>query len=230
MLYRYDTHVHTSEGSLCGESTADEMARKFKEEGYDGIFITDHFFNGNCAIPQDLPWEERVEMYCLGYEHALATGREIGLDVFFGVEYGDGRADFLTYGVDKAWLCTNPEIMDMKIEDYIALVRQNGGMVIQAHPFREAPYIDHFTLVPAVDGVETLNASNRMEVYNERAKWYAESFDLPQTAGSDSHSTGDRFRRGGIITDFRITSPADYIAAVKERRITAFISAQQTDG
>ncbi len=227
-MFRYDTHVHTSEGSLCAENTAAEMARKFREEGYDGIFITDHFFNGNCSIPKDRPWKERVDLYCLGYEHALAEGRKIGLDVFFGVEYGDGRADFLTYGIDREWLYAHPEIMDVTIEDYIALVRQNGGMVIQAHPFREADYIDHFTLVPAVDGVETVNASNRREIYNERAKWYAESFGLPQTAGSDSHSVSDRFRRGGIITDFRITSPQDYIAAVKERRITAFINGDST--
>ena len=229
MYYKYETHMHTSEGSLCSNSTAAEMTRKYKSEGYSGIFITDHFFNGNTTVSEELPWKERVERYCLGYEHALETGKEIGIDVFFGVEYGNGRADFLTYGIDKEWLIAHPEVMDLSIEDYIILVRSAGGMVIQAHPFREAGYIDHFTLVPSVDGVEIVNASHRDPKYNERAKWYAESFGLPPTAGSDSHNTTDRFFRGGVALSHKISSPADYIAAVKNREISLFLPDDRAD-
>lgn len=49
-MYKYETHCHTSEASGCGMSTGAEMAQKYKDEGYDGIFITDHFFNGNSAF------------------------------------------------------------------------------------------------------------------------------------------------------------------------------------
>ena len=58
------------------------MAVKYKEEGYTGIIVTDHFFNGNTTVPRDLPWEERVELFCKGYENAKAKGDEIGLDVY----------------------------------------------------------------------------------------------------------------------------------------------------
>ena len=229
MYYKYETHMHTSEGSLCSKSTASEMAEKYRSEGYTGIFVTDHFFNGNCAVPADLPWRERVERYCLGYEHALETGQRIGLDVFFGVEYGNGQADFLTYGIDKQWLFDHPEIMDIPTEDYIALVQSCGGMVVQAHPFREAPYIFKFTLIPTVDGVETVNASHSDPLFNERALWYAEQYGLPQTAGSDSHNTTDRFFRGGVALDFRIRSPQDYIYAVKNRKIALLLPDSRAD-
>lgn len=96
--------MHTSEASDCAECTAVQMADKYKAEGYTGIIITDHFFNGNSSVPHDLPWEERVELYCKGYEHAKARGDEIGLDVFFGIEFGDGGSDYLIYGLDKQWL------------------------------------------------------------------------------------------------------------------------------
>ena len=62
------------------------MARKYKEIGYTGLIVTDHFFNGNCAVPKDLPWKERIDMYYAGYEDAKAEGDKIGLQVFFGLE------------------------------------------------------------------------------------------------------------------------------------------------
>ena len=40
------------------------------------------FFNGNCSIPDNLPWEERVNLFCRGYEEAKAEGDRQGLQVF----------------------------------------------------------------------------------------------------------------------------------------------------
>ena len=50
VVYFYEMHCHTSEGSDCSSSTGEEMAVYYKSLGYDGIFITDHFFNGNSRI------------------------------------------------------------------------------------------------------------------------------------------------------------------------------------
>ena len=47
--YLYETHMHTSEGSACGQSAGAEMARAYAENGYTGIIVTDHFFYGNTA-------------------------------------------------------------------------------------------------------------------------------------------------------------------------------------
>ena len=84
--YRYETHLHTSQGSACGKCTGEEMAEAYKEAGYTGIFVTDHFFYGNTAVDRSLPWEEWVESYCKGFEQAKKTGDRIGLQVFFGWE------------------------------------------------------------------------------------------------------------------------------------------------
>ena len=45
--YLYETHMHTSEASACAGSTGAQMARAYKEAGYTGIIVTDHFFYGN---------------------------------------------------------------------------------------------------------------------------------------------------------------------------------------
>ena len=40
MGYRYETHLHTCQGSKCGRSTGAEQARFYKEAGYQGIDYT----------------------------------------------------------------------------------------------------------------------------------------------------------------------------------------------
>ncbi len=222
-MYKYETHCHTSEASGCGMSTGAEMAQKYKDEGYDGIFVTDHFFNGNSAVPRDLPWKDRIELYCKGYENAKAHGDKIGLDVFFGVEYTFYGADFLIYGADKQWLIENGNILDVNYEitDVLNYCRSCGFFVVQAHPFRDVDYIKRFTLCPHnVDAIEVINASHFNKEFNKRAKTYAEWYDLPETAGSDSHSTTERYFGGGILTETPIKSYLDYKNAVLSRKIT----------
>lgn len=218
-MYKYETHLHTSEGSACGRCCGTDMADAAKNAGYDGIIVTDHFFNGNCAVPRDLPWKERVEKYCLGYEHAAKRGAEIGLKVFFGVEYTYMGSDFLTYGLDKEWFIAHPEVMDAHIYEYADMVAADGGFIVHAHPFRQAPYINQMTFIPDRTGaVEVVNIGNHNPIIDARAKWYAESYDLPQTAGSDAHLTSSIV--GGIYSENELKSIDDYIAAVKARAVT----------
>ena len=218
-LYKYETHMHTSEASDCASSSGAEMAEAHKIKGYTGIIVTDHFFNGNTCVPKTLSWRERVELFCKGYENAKKCGDEIGLQVFFGWEYGSEHSDFLTYGPDKNWLIQHPEIMDMHLCDYIKFIKRAGGMVIQAHPFREASYIKMTKFAPEyVDGIEIINASHENPVFNERAEFYAKSYNLPVTAGSDTHSTEFLFG-GGVGFDHKLSSVHEYIKLVKARKI-----------
>lgn len=214
-MFKYETHLHTSETSACANSTGAEMAVKYKEEGYTGIIVTDHFFNGNTTVPRDLPWEERVELFCKGYENAKAKGDEIGLDVYFGFEYTYHGSDFLVYGLDKQWLMNNDRIMDMKLYRFLDHVHACGGRVIHAHPFRDYDYIPMMTFAPhRVDGVEVVNTSHADPAFDERARMFAEWYNLPVTCGSDAHNTTDRWYGGGVLTERKLTSALDYVDAV----------------
>lgn len=219
--YIYETHMHTSEGSACGKNTAAEMVRAYGKSGYTGIIVTDHFFYGNTAVNRSLPWEEWVEKYCLGYEHARAEGDKLGLQVFFGWESGYQGTEFLVYGLDKEWLLSHPEIKDATVEEQYGLVHKDGGIVIHAHPFREASYIKEIRLYPEyVDGVEGVNAthSGRTKMchghpeYNDRAKAYAAEHHLPLTAGADQHTTEMIY--GGMVFSRRLTGIHDFTRAV----------------
>ena len=80
-----------------------------------------------------------------GYENARKEGEKLGLDVFFGWEFtlNPYAADFLTYNLDKEFLLDHPYIDRLSLEEYSKLVRKNGGLLIHAHPYREAEYIHY---------------------------------------------------------------------------------------
>lgn len=228
--YLYETHLHTSESSLCGQVPGAEMVRRYKEAGYTGVVITDHFYGGNTAIDRSLPWEQWVEGFCMGYENAKAEGDKIGLQVFFGWESGYQGTEFLIYGLDKKWILDHPQIRDCSIEEQYALVHQSGGIVIHAHPFREEPYIKEVRLFPDyVDGVEGINAthsgirsvSHKNPHWNLQAIRYAEAHNLPITAGSDQHRPA--MIGGGMVFDRKMEDIGDLCRAIMNREALEYL-------
>lgn len=220
-MYKYETHLHTKEGSACASAPAADMARAHKAAGYDGIFVTDHFFNANTAVPRDLPWEERVDRFFLGYEHAKEVGDEIGLKVWFGLEYTVYNADLLIYNISKEFMKENEQLlMHTDERECFRTIRESGGFIVHAHPFRYDPYIHHISLYPHdVDAVEVINASHDpRNLYNERAKLYADSYGLVKTGGSDSHHLNKLFG-GGINVPEPINCPEDYLRLLREGKV-----------
>jgi len=78
-LYKYDTHVHTSETSPCGSISAKELVYLYKHEGFHGVVITDHYFDGFFESLGDISWNYKVDNYLIGYNNALAEGKSIGV-------------------------------------------------------------------------------------------------------------------------------------------------------
>jgi histidinol phosphatase-like PHP family hydrolase len=221
-LYRYDLHVHTAEVSACAKGSAADMAEMYQREGYTGIVITDHFFNGNTTVPRELPWEERVHMLKTGFEHAKKRGDEIGLDVFYGWEYTFGRGtDFLTLGLDSDWLISNPDVCELDITEYMNRVHEAGGYIIHAHPFLEAYWVPYIRLLPRYeDAVEIINAPGT-QFMNDRAADYAKAYDLTVSAGSDAHDPNWKCF-GGIETIRRMESICDLVETMKKREHRVF--------
>lgn len=220
-MYKYETHLHTREGSACSSAPAAEMAIAHKNAGYDGIFVTNHWYNGNCSVPRDLPWEEWVDRYCEGYEIAKKTGDEIGLDVFFGIEYCAHGADMLVYNITKEWLKQNRYLLiEADEREFFREAHAAGAFIVHAHPFRSDPYIHHINLYPYdIDAVEVINGShNPNNFYNQRAELYADMYGFPKTGGSDSHHL-DKLFGSGIAVPEPIKKPEDYLRQIKEGKV-----------
>ena len=211
--FLYETHLHTSQSSKCASADAKTQVEFYKNLGYTGIIVTDHFLNGNTNVPKDLSWKERIDQFCLSYEIAVLEGNKIGLDVFFGWEFSYNGTDLLTYGLDKSWLLLHENIDRLRINEYCDLVHQYGGLIVHAHPFREASYIDYIRLFPSrTDAVEVYNA-NRSDFENKQALDYANSYGLKQSSGSDNHTGFQKFY-GGVSSPNRFNSINDFITFI----------------
>ena len=218
MPFLYETHMHTCQASACGKCTGKEHARFYKEQGYTGIIMTDHFFGGNTAIDRKLPWEERIDLFWRGYEDAKEEGYRIGLDVFFGLEQNFRFDEYLIYGLTKEYMKAHPEMEHWTRQQQLEEVHKAGGCVIQAHPFRMRGYMDRIRLGPDfADGIEVANAGN--EALDDARAWrYGKEKGLVMIAGSDNHrSPADELY--GVRLEKRLTSISDYVKMIMNRNV-----------
>jgi len=229
-MYKYETHCHTSPVSKCGKASVEDTVYFYKKLGYDGIFITNHFLDGNInPEARVLPYCDQIDYYFSDYEEAVRIGSLAGIKVFPGVELSYKGTDFLIYGLDKGWYKAHPEILEMEKTEELPYMMDAGAFVIQAHPYREAHYIDHIRLFPrSVHGVEVINSNQAWES-NKMADIYADQYGFLKTAGSDNHWGSNAFARlkekgfrpelAGMCSDTEITSVEDYISSVRSGRM-----------
>lgn len=221
-MFRYETHLHTFPVSKCAKADVRENLEFYKDLGYDGVFITNHFLDGNINIDPDLPYEKRLDFYFSDFDEAVKIGKEIGLKVFSGVEISYKGTDFLIYGIDREWYYKNPQIINIKKTDELKLMMESGALIIQAHPFREAGYINHIRLFPrCIHGAEVINA-NRSELENHMAKLFAENYDLIEFAGSDNHNGKSQKKLAGVSFDASIESEEDFVKRIKNKEFSIF--------
>ena len=240
MGYKYEMHTHDRIGSKCGSFTPEQLVDTFLSQGYTGIFSTNHFFCGNTAAPgPEKEWKYRLEKFCDAYRAVKAEGDKRGLDVFFGFEYtvphsldpiaSNAGCDFLVFGVDDKWLENyGGDVESCPTRQYLNRIREAGGTVIQAHPYRlEERYMDHICLMPdCVDGVEVINTSPNTMESNTLARVYADYYGFFHTAGSDIHGT-DRKLLGVTELPEKAADERDFMRMLKERKQKLYIQANQ---
>lgn len=218
MQYQYETHCHSSQCSACGRSTAQDMVRAYHRAGYAGLVLTDHFVLGNTAVDTSLPWQQQMWAYYKAFLDAKAVGDQLDFDVIFGIEhfYGHGK-EVLVYGIDYAFLLDNPDIPRISLDEFTDRVHAAGGIVIQAHPYRNRPYVDMSVGPRAdiVDGIEVHNICN-LPGEDRQALELARRKDYILTCGGDMHSAQDpRLGKSGIALPYRIQNQRQLVSALK---------------
>ena len=121
----------------------------------------------------------------------------------------------------------------MQKTEELPFLMEAGALVIQAHPYREAHYIDHIRLYPrSVHGVEVINSNQAWES-NEMAEPYAEQYGFLKTAGSDNHWGSDVFSKltergfrpelAGMCSSIQINSVQDFTDQVRGGMMSLFL-------
>ena len=129
------------------------------------------------------------------------------------------------YEANELTSAINRIIESMNHQQLFDAVNREGGLMIQAHPFRLRGYINAIHLHPReVHGVEVYNGGNSPD-QNELALHYAQLYNFPMTSGSDIHNTGfaleekteGKMNVGGMEFESPLTSVQDFIEKIKNK-------------
>lgn len=199
-MYKIETHLHTKYCSHCGRLDAGEIVRAYRDAGYHGLVVTDHYNRktfGMLGASLDAPGD-KLRPFLEGYARVREEGEKLGLRVYRGAEirFDECENDYLLFGFPDALLAEPGKVFPMGIAAFAPVARAMGTVIVQAHPYRH-------DCTPAIacylDGVEIFNGNPRHENHNDRAEEYARAFHLLSLSGSDCHQPED-IAGGGIVS------------------------------
>ena len=211
MSYKYELHCHTKKVSQCGRVEPEKIVEMYKEKGYSGIVVTEHYSPLTFGLNSYYKPQRIVDFYISSYEEMKKFETE-DFSVLFGMElrhYATG-ADYLIYGIEPDWLRKQGNLMKLWEKQVYKLMHAQGYLVYQAHPFR--PYILRCN-PKYIDGIEIYNGKCDKKTNDKAAKW-AEKTGKLVSSGSDFH-TPEQLARGGIITETPIKNNADLLRVLK---------------
>lgn len=202
---KLDLHVHTTAHSACSVMSPDEMMVAAKENGLDGICITEH----------NRIWSA---------EDARALSLKHGLPVFRGMEITTTGGDILVFGLEEEpremW---TPGMLKAKVDAV-------GGVAIAAHPFRGFLLFGFGALQmdlkdaldnPTFSQVHGLEVCNSLvtDAENALARDVADAAGLLKIAGSDAHKPASV---GTCVTEFQdiVENEHDLVRAILNCRYT----------
>ncbi len=216
--YKYELHCHTSDVSRCASSSAEEAVKFYKERGYDGVVITDHYSPQTFLFFSALFPHKYIDRYVKGYKRARELAGEdftvlLGCEVrfFFTID------DFLIYGVTEEFLRNSGNLMIYYLKRLFKLCEKNSLILLEAHPFREL----RFSHNPRyLHGCEVFNGKDKGKPANRKARKWAEKNGFGVvTSGGDFHNK-KATNPGGIITDEPIKTNEDLLRILRSGNYT----------
>ncbi len=216
-MFKTELHLHSTEVSPCCDCPTEIAARRYAEGGYTTVTVTDHFKPG--LQREGETWEACVLRFMSGYEafRRLLDGR---VHVLFGFELNlaENANDYLVFGLSRDFLLASRDLPYLPRREAIARIHAAGGLIYQAHPFRNRMTV----MDPGdLDGIEIFNAHNGHDSRNELAYAFARHHGLPGIAGTDYHHLYNH-PSAGIMTEAPVTSEAELLAVLREGRYRTF--------
>ena len=135
-----DVHMHEMTYSKDSFLKLDEIVRIAKEKGLGAICITDH---------DSMGFKELAKEYT----------RKTGYPVFVGIEFFSLQGDIVAFGID------NYPKERVSAQEFIDMVKAQGGVCFAAHPFRNnrLGLEEHLREVKGLDGLEVLNGNHWLQ-------------------------------------------------------------------
>lgn len=193
-----DFHAHTSGISWCCQIAAPQVLEEAGKAGLDGIVLTNHY--QSCYI-ENGDVAGFVRRYMDEVHHTQRLAEEMGMKCFWGIEVTAERypsVHLLVYGVGEDFLEKFPTVFSMTHEELWNIVKEEGGVLVHAHPFRgEGRVMDYRWL----DGVEINCHPLYGNAYSREILQIGKEQDLIVTCGGDYHADTYRPRCGVYLPD-----------------------------
>lgn len=215
---KFELHTHTAENDICVNMPAPEIVKAYKEIGYDGLVITNHYFDLSLEWYKDeltgCGHKGIIDHYLKGYRNARAAGDELGIKILLGLELRfDGEInDYLVYGVSQEFLYESPLLNTLNLDSFLKIMPENA-LIYQAHPFRNGMTV---TDPKKLYGIETYNGGTAPD-RNAFAELWADRYKLNKISGSDFHSI-EHLGRGGVVFEKGIEDESDLVRELKTLR------------
>ena len=214
MEYKIELHCHSREVSSCADANADVVARKYLEAGYSTIVLTNHFNYDTMRHWGETDYQSFVNRYLAAADTLQkAVGSSItvllGMEIRFPVNWND----YLVYGVTPEFLRNYPDLLDLDLSRFHALVNANGMLLFQAHPFRFGMTTTNPGLL---DGIESHNGHPHHNSNNDIAESWASKYNLLRSAGSDYHHERDN-PTSGIVADHPVDTQKALIELLRSQ-------------
>lgn len=185
-----DTHMHEKTYSLDSKLSLEDIVKRSREIGLDGVCITDHESN-------DI------------MEKAYEYSKETGFLIIVGAEILTHEGDITVFGLDR--LPTEK----LHAQQLIDMTLKAGGVAMSAHPFRKNNRgMGHaIRNVKGLSGIEAFNGSTR---YTDNLDAYglAAELNIPSLGASDAHNI-DAIGRYATVFNGKVRDTMDFIEAVK---------------
>lgn len=208
---KLDMHCHTMEGSPDGHVPIEEYIKSLKNQGFDGMLVTDHDSYG-------------------GYDYYDKNLRDKITDftVLKGIEYDTLDGGHIIVILPKGVHLPLLEHRGLSVRLLIHIVHAYGGILGPAHPCGE-PFLSIFStgkfkkreesIAKRFDFIEGFNCGEDADA-NERAMKIADKYGKPVTGGSDAHKS-DCVGLAYTILDEYVHDENELIAYIKDKKPTS---------
>lgn len=212
MEYKYEIHCHTKEVSRCGQLPVKKLIELYKNAGYSGIVLTDHYSPMTFTISELFNKKKAIKHYLKAYKEALSYSTD-DFTVLLGMElrFYATINDYLVYGINEEMLNNLPFLLPLFIKKASKILREKGCLFLQAHPTRK---MIKKANPKYLDGIEVFNGKASTEENSDALKWANSLINVIKTSGSDCHREKG-VGIGGIITNEPIKTNDDLIRILK---------------
>lgn len=193
-----DLHAHTKGISRCCKADIETVINEAKVNGIDGLVLTNHFQKSYYNNSSE---DEFIKAYIKEYYDMRSAAEKENFLCFFGVEVTMEKypkVHMLIYGVEPTFLEVNKGLCDLTQSELFDLVKKNGGILIQAHPYRNGTTVLDPTFL---DGVEINCHPLYKKSYCKELISFAAEHSLCITCGGDFHKDTYRPKCGMYVPE-----------------------------